>query len=213
MRTADFITSQFNDNICLAIMATNKSNISSLRRQINSNMIADETGTRHFLPTIAISTILTQSAISDAVDEMGLGPENVIGLVDTIHRDGQRVFAILLSMGEQDSICKFRNHGALDSRLPLSEKEAVDIAPSFGGAFANDFQWKLLSRHLPHMMWENHHEFRDQDILPFVGKPTFLDQGAFGEIYMINVLASQQNLFPVTVSYSSDIHGSLTRTA
>ncbi|CAH0027380.1 unnamed protein product [Clonostachys rhizophaga] len=56
------------------------------------------------------------------------------------------------------------------------------------------------------MMWENHHEFRDQDILPFVGKPTFLDQGAFGEIYMINVLASQQNLFPVTANDNKDGH-------
>ncbi|VUC26624.1 unnamed protein product [Clonostachys rosea] len=47
-------------------------------------------------------------------------------------------------------------------------------------------------------MWENHHIFRDQFILPFVGKPTLIDKGAFGKIYKMDILPSQQNLFPVS---------------
>jgi hypothetical protein len=102
-------------------------------------------------------------------------------------------------MRREDDIVKFRNHDALDYRLPLARNVAQDIMGDYGVSFADRYQWDLLPRIFPKNMWEHHWEYRSEEVLPFV-ESKYIAEGGFGEIHKVKILTSQQNFFPEEVS-------------
>lgn len=180
-------------------MASKRVNILSLRTQMRNNMVRSESG-HLFLPDVSVGTIFTMPAIKEAIQELECQPDERIGLAEKIHCGGKKTFAILILMGDEDYIVKFRNYNALDNRLPLNRHDAQKIAGEVGVSLADDYQWKLLSLTFPAKMWEHHWEIDNEKILPFIGEPEQVATGAFGEIHKVKILPSQQDFYPQAVS-------------
>ncbi|KAH7198914.1 kinase-like domain-containing protein [Fusarium flagelliforme] len=170
-------------------------NISLLRRDLDRAMIASDSGL-HFIPTASLEPIFNMRSIEDALLELDCQPDDRIGLTDEIYDKGKLTFAILILMREEERIILFRQHGCLDSRLPLSKVDVERIDADIALSFADQYQWRVLPRYLPQNMWEHHQVYRDQEIMPFVGDPEYVTEGGFGEIHKIKVITSQQAFFP-----------------
>lgn len=144
--------------------------------------------------------IFTQAAIDGAVKELDLQPDEQIGLAETIHTRGIKIFAILIWMKVEDSIAVFRNNQILDERLPISEVEARRVAPEFGLTLARQEQWKFIPFKFPQNMHEYHRDIAQEFIMPFIGRFEELAHGAFGQILTVNISPAQQAFFPQDVS-------------
>jgi hypothetical protein len=178
-------------------MSSERVNIRSLRRQLQNCRVRSESG-QYFIPDMSIISLITSSAVQYAVSELQCNADERIGLADRIYEEGKKVFAILILMGEEDSVIKFRNHRFLDDKLPLSEEDAQAVSASFGAAFA-DYQWELLPETFTPRMWENHQEFGLKKILPFIERPQYVGEGGFGEVVKIKILPSLQAFYPQMV--------------
>jgi hypothetical protein len=175
--------------------------IDFLREQIQDSLTAS-ISERLFLPTDKLQEIFTLAAIKGAVKELTCGPEDRIKLADTIHDEGQRLFAMLIYNDCQDLIIEFRKHGALDSRLPLSEGDAVTIAGRpIGRRLAQEVQWVFYPYTFPESMWKCHCEVDKKMILPFIGVEQ-IGTGAFSYINKMNISPAQQNFVDKGVSAS-----------
>lgn len=174
-------------------MASERTNIRSLRTQMQNNMVCSESQ-RHFLPNISVATIFTLLAIEKAILELNCQPDERIGLAEKIHCKGRKTFAILIFICEEDYIVQFRNWNALDDRLPLNEDHAQRIAGSVGRWFAKEHQWQFLPETFPSKMCEHHLEIVKEKILPFIGEPEQVATGGYGEIFKVKILPSQQAL-------------------
>ncbi|KAI1631179.1 kinase-like protein [Biscogniauxia mediterranea] len=168
--------------------------IQSLRRQLQNSMVESESR-RNFIPDISIVSILTLRTIKEIIPNLNCKPDELIGLAERIHHDGRKTFAILVLMGEEDYIVKFRDHNLLDDRLPLSKESAQAVAGDVGTNFTKR-QWELLPVTFQARMWENHQEFGMEKILPFIDDPEPVGEGGFGEVVRIKILPSQQAFYP-----------------
>lgn len=173
--------------------------VQSLRTHIGNGLVLSDSG-RFFLPDSNTSAIFTKPAIDGAVTELDLPPDERIGLAEAIHATGIKTFAILIWMKEESSIVAFRNHQALDARLPISEALAKTIAPGFGVQFAKQEQWSFLPFKFPQDMHKNHLEVSQELIMPFIGPSEVLGHGSFGRIVTVNISPPQQAFFPQDVS-------------
>ncbi|KAI3322010.1 kinase-like protein [Xylariaceae sp. AK1471] len=174
-------------------MASERASIRSLRRQLQNSKVRSDSG-QYFVPDMSIINILTLSAVKEAVLELQCKPDERIGLAERVYHEAKKVFSILTLMSEEDYIVKFRDHGCLDSRLPLSEEDAKTIAGDVGIHFTNQ-QWEVLSESFRVKMWENHQEFGKKRILPFIDEPERAGEGGYGEVVKINILPSQQAFY------------------
>jgi hypothetical protein len=175
--------------------------IDFLREQIQDSLVTS-ISERHFLPTDKLHEILTLAAIKGAVKELTCGPGDRIKLADTIFDEGQRLFAMLIYNDWQDFIVEFRKHSALDSRLPLSEDDAVTIAGRpIGLRLAREVQWVFYPYTFPESMWDSHREVGKKMILPFIGAEQ-IGTGAFSDVSKMNISPSQQNFVVKGVSAS-----------
>jgi hypothetical protein len=182
----------------LTTMAPERVNIRSLRRQLQKSKIRSESG-QYFVPDISIINILTLSVVKEAVLELQCNPDERIGLAERVHREAKKVFSILVLMSEEDYIVKFREHGCLDSQLPLSEEDAKTIAGDVGVHLVNQ-QWEVLPESFQAKMWENHREFGMKRILPFINTPVRVGEGGYGEVMKTDILPSQQAFYNQVVS-------------
>jgi hypothetical protein len=175
--------------------------IGCLREQIQDSLVTS-ISERLFLPTDKLHEIFTLAAIKSAVEELTCGPGDRIKLADTIHDEGQRLFAMLIYNDCQDLIIQFRKHGALDSRLPLNEDDAVTIAGRpIGRRLAQEVQWMFYPYTFPESMWKCHREVEKKMILPFIGAEQ-IGTGAFSDVNKMDISPSQQNFVDKGVSAS-----------
>jgi hypothetical protein len=152
------------------------------------------------LPVDKLSEIFTLPTIKGAVQELTCGPDDRIQLVETIYKNGKRLFAMLIYNGWQDRIIDFRKHRILDSELPLSEESAQEITGrAIGHRLAVEVQWMFLPYVFPEGMWECHLQVDRRVILPFV-RDEQIGTGAFGDVDKISVLPCQQNFTDKGVS-------------
>ncbi|KAI0442354.1 hypothetical protein F4803DRAFT_519717 [Xylaria telfairii] len=166
--------------------------LSALKTQIQDSLVTS-VSERLFLPTDKLHEILTQESIRNAVKELLCGPEHCIKLAETIYNEGKRVFAMLIYNDWQDHIIAFRKYGALDSRLPLSEDDAVSIAGrDVGRRLARDTQWVFCPYTFPKNMWECDCQVERKMILPFISAEQ-IGSGAFSIVEKISISPSQQN--------------------
>jgi hypothetical protein len=173
--------------------------IDVLRERIQDSLVTS-ISERHFLPADKLHEIFTLAAIKSAVEELTCGPADRIKLADTIYNEGQRLFAMLIYNDWQDLIIEFRKHGALDSRLPLSEDDAVAIAGrSIGRRLTQEAQWAFYPYTFPESMWKCHCEVEKKMILPFIGAEQ-IGTGAFSDVSKMNISPSQQNFVDKGVS-------------
>lgn len=179
--------------------------ISRLRTEISNKRRRSTTG-QHFLPCSDLRTILTAEQIRNAVAELSCPDHERIGLATKISNEGVRLFAILIWMKEENAIVDFRDHDALDSRLPLREERAKEIAPEFGKALSEEIQWQFLPYKFKNDM-QDHHTIIDDTrrILPFLEEER-LEGGAFGDISKMTVLSTQQEFYPNEVRNSILAH-------
>lgn len=168
--------------------------ISRLWTEISNKRRVSTTG-QYFLPYSELRAIFTREAIKNAVAELSCAEAERIGLVTKISNEGVRLFAILLWMGRENAILDFRDHGALDARLPLPEGKAKEIAPDFGEALSGEFQWQFLPYTFTQDM-RNHHTIIEAGmILPFLEEECWAE-GAFGKISRMTLLSTQQEFYP-----------------
>lgn len=175
--------------------------IGFLREQIQDSLVTS-ISERLFLPTNKLHEIFTLATIGGAVKELNCGPGDRIKLAETIHDEGKRLFAILIYNDWQNLIVEFRKHGALDSRLPLSEDDAVTIAGRpIGRRLAQEAQWVFCPYTFPESMWKCHREVEKKMILPFIGVEQ-IGTGAFSDVNKMKISPSQQNFVDKGVSAS-----------
>ncbi|KAI0550440.1 nacht domain-containing protein [Xylaria curta] len=166
--------------------------IGNLKDRMQDSMITS-ISEHHFLPSDKLHEIFTFDAIKGAVAELTCGPEDGIKLVDTIHGQGKRVFAILIYNNWHDFITEFRKHDALDNRLPLSENDAEAIVGrSIGLRFAREAQWAFCPYVFPENMCESHRRVERKTILPFIGAER-IGSGGFSVVHKMSISPSQQN--------------------
>ena len=168
-----------------------------LRNNIRTNMV-NSISEHHFLPDASLNTLFTLSTIEIVVEELLCAADERIGLSENIFREGKRVFAMLILMGEEASIVAFRSHSALDHHLPFSEDYAKRIAPEFGVSLAREFQWKIMPYHFTADMWQHHCEIEKERILPFVASED-IATGGFADIFKVTIWPSQQDFYPTKV--------------
>ncbi|KAK8112870.1 protein kinase domain-containing protein [Apiospora sp. TS-2023a] len=162
-----------------------------LRRQLQGCMVKSES-MRCFIPDGVIEGILTLQTIEEIVPTLNCKSDQRIGLANRIHKEGQKTFAILVLMSEEDSIVVFRDHNLLDRSLPLSIDEAKVVDKTVGYRFVQS-QWDLLPYEFDHMMWENHQQIAQDTILPFIENPEPVGEGAFGVVERVHIQPSQQD--------------------
>ncbi|GAW19567.1 hypothetical protein ANO14919_090550 [Xylariales sp. No.14919] len=93
----------------------------------------------------------------------------------------------------QDCIVKFREHDTLDSRLPLSEDVAVNIAgEDVGRRLAQDFQWGFCPYTFPERMWECDCIVQRKMVIPFISTET-IGSGASSIVSRVGISPSQQH--------------------
>ncbi|KAK5633500.1 hypothetical protein RRF57_009214 [Xylaria bambusicola] len=165
--------------------------IGKLRGEIQDSLVTTA-AEEIFLPSDKLHSILTISAVHGAVTELHCGPEHRINLADTIYHQGRRVFAILVYNGWQDHIIDFRKHGALDSRLPITEDDAVVITNHEVGRRLVREQWMFLPYTFPRSMWEYDCHVERKMIIPLI-KVEQIGSGAFSTVEKIGISPSQQN--------------------
>ena len=176
----------------LLAMAVEKETIQFLKRQIESKMVLSECG-RYFLPDSYLNIVFNFKDIEKAVSELGCAVHDRLGLAKKIHEEGTRVFAILIKIGQEDSIVAFREHDLLDARLPLNEAVVTRISNQFGTAFAREQQWQFLPYKFRRHMRDYHRHISDTEwILPFVGENEVVGSGGFGDVCKVNISPSQQ---------------------
>jgi len=167
-------------------------NIDALKEQIQDGLVTS-ISQRRFLPIDKLHEILTFAAIESAVEELTCGPEDRIKLTETIYSKGRAVFAMLIHNDWQNLITKFRKHGALDDKLPLSENKAIEIAGRLiGRRLANDVQWGFCPYMFPESMWNSDCDVEREIILPFI-EAEQIDSGAFSTVEKICISPSQQH--------------------
>lgn len=166
--------------------------ISTLQEQIQDGMVTS-IFQRRFLPNDKLDEIFTFDAIKNAVTELTCSPDDRIKLVDTIHNEGKKVFAMLIYRNWQNLIIDFRKHGALDNRLPFSEDEAVAITGrDIGCHLAQDIQWAFCPYIFPEKMWECHRQVEETRILPFISTEK-IGLSGFSVVDKLSISPSQQN--------------------
>jgi hypothetical protein len=172
---------------------------SALWIQIANNKVCSVSGHRFFPPS-SLSTIFTQSAIGQAVEELVCGPEEKIGLTEHISKNATVIFAILVWMKVEDSIVVFRNHGIVDASLPLDVNRAKMLSPSFGATFAQEYQWQFDPYIFPANM-ADHHWFMDSErILPFTLELPLSTSGGFSRVSLMEIHPSMQKFDSQAVS-------------
>ena len=182
-------------------MAARKETLRFLKRQIEGKMVRSES-LQSFFPEMYLNVMFTLDDIRKAVDELGCPIVEKIGLAQTIHEKGTRVFAILIKNGEEDLITEFRKHEVLDTQLPLGEALAKRIAGDFGISFARDYQRQFLPYRFPRDMRDYHRHIKNSErILPFVGEPENVAKGGFGDIFKVAIFHSQQEFVPDKVTH------------
>ncbi|KAI0415692.1 hypothetical protein F5X98DRAFT_388586 [Xylaria grammica] len=166
--------------------------LDKLKEQIQDSLVVS-ISEHYFIPTDKLHEILTISSIRSAVGELLCGPEHRIKLADTIYREGKRVFAMLIYNDWQDYIIKFREHGTLDSRLPLSEDVAVTIAGrDVGRRLAREIQWVFCPYKFPKRMWEHDCLVDKKMVIPFTSSEQ-IGSGASSIVEKVGISPSQQN--------------------
>ncbi|KAI0399414.1 nacht domain-containing protein [Xylaria palmicola] len=92
----------------------------------------------------------------------------------------------------QNYIIKFREHDALDNRLPLSENDAVMMAADIGRRLARESQWAFCPYTFPKDMWARDCQVEKKMILPFISAEQ-IGSGAFSTVEKVSISPSQQN--------------------
>lgn len=156
---------------------------------------------KYFVTDCDLRAIFHDEQIAKAISELGYPANEYPEVVSKIIRQGTKTFAILLWMRRESSIVDFIEHDALDLSLPLDEGRAHLIAPPFGKAFAQEFQWQFLPRYFPADMRHHHLKIRSEEILPFLSEK-HIGHGGFGDVFCTGVDALQQQLIPITSEVS-----------
>jgi hypothetical protein len=172
-----------------------RASIEGLYEEITRNRVRSESG-RYFIQPSKVRGIFTLAKIDHVVAEHIRDAHERVGLAEKIWKEGTILFAILVWMKEADSIVRFRNHECLDDKLPVDEARALEIVPTFGRAFAREYQWQFLPYLFKRDMC-NYHRRIDQVgvIFPFVGNVEPVAEGGFGTVSKLTIPTSLQEFF------------------
>ncbi|GAB1317158.1 Protein kinase domain-containing protein [Madurella fahalii] len=172
-----------------------KTTIRALRSQIARKRVRSVTE-RYFVPRASLDMIFTEETVHEAVAELECEPEEKIGLSLKIFSKAIVVFAILVWMGEEESIVAFRNHDILDQNLPLEAERAESISPRFGLVFAQEYQWQFLPYTFCADMADHHRTIQDAYILPFTKELAAPIDGGFSTVHRMEVYPTLQEFYP-----------------
>ncbi|KAF8532990.1 kinase-like domain-containing protein [Trichophaea hybrida] len=172
--------------------------IDNLRQEIGKLRHMSTDG-RYFVCQHDINALFTRTVIAEAIREcvqeyaVPSHQENIVA--KRIFTHGKIIFGILIWKKWLHVLIRFIEHDALDSQLPLEITRAEKIMENVGWDFAQNVQWEFLPQTLTKEMSGYHSNFRDDEILPFIGE-TRLGEGSFSEVFRVSVLPSLQTIFP-----------------
>lgn len=156
-----------------------------------------------FVPYEALKSHLTLAKTETIVSELSRDGKIQVyqrqEILTSIHSNGLRLFATLLTFSRPELIVDFIKHDhftrcQLDSRLPLQKSSLKPILKDDN--LCNRFdkhQWKFIPPFF--RIDQSHRELEDDARLPFE-KCRRLGDGGFGEVYEMTLPASCQNLVP-----------------
>lgn len=182
-----------------------KASIEGLYDEIARNRVRSESG-RYFIQPSKVREIFTPAKIDHAVAKHIRDAHERVGLAKKIQQEGTILFAILVWMKEVDSIVSFRNHECFDDKLPVDEARALEIVPTFGRAFAREYQWQFLPYLFKRDMCDYHRRIDQVGmIFPFIGNVEPVAEGGFGTISKLTIPTSLQEFF------HSEVRGGISR--
>jgi hypothetical protein len=153
------------------------------------------TSNRYFIQPSKVREIFNPQLIGSALAEIDCQDYDRIRLLEQIQHDGIITFAILVWMRRADFIVKFRNSDHLDSKLPIDERRAEDIASEVGLSFAREYQWEFLPYVFRKDMSDNHRKIYDLCLIfPFVDEND-LGEGGYGQISRLTLPSNMQEFF------------------
>lgn len=149
-----------------------------------------------FIPLSNLKALMTRERVAHLLERSKVEFYERDRITNTILKNGLKVFAILTSIGEIDSITCFveADHfgGELDSRLPLSEAALVDILRSevTGRKFFRK-QWRFLAPVF--QPDQSHRLLDDHTIIPFLTSEP-IRPGGFSKVSKVTVDALHHNI-------------------
>ena len=155
---------------------------------------------RYFIPFEKVQQLFTYEKVRTLLETSDVKFYDRDEMIKAILRRGCKVFAILASIQEINTISRFverDNLGGnpLDARLPLNEAALAPIFPHENArrAFFRK-QWRFLAPSF--QADQSYRVLSEQAILPFVSSERFLTNGAYGDIHRVTVEASHHNIQP-----------------
>lgn len=159
----------------------------------------------YFISFLHLQRVLTRLIIVQEVDRFCPQQHHKSHIVDVIHRNGLRVFGILVLLGQEKLIIDFIENldDQLDSKLPFEQAQISRISANVSFRFCKEVQWELI----PHLFQGGgfHRKILNDVILPYTEEERF-DEGSGGEIFRCVIASGQHKLAPQQVHPSRLMH-------
>jgi len=152
---------------------------------------------KFFIPLSKLEQLFTRERIIDLLQEHGVAFYVQTEVTNAVLKNGLRLFAILASIRDINSITRFLqadyfSGGQFDSKLPLSESSLLKILqdPDKCLKFFRR-QWRFLAPVLREDQF--YRELDDRTILPFLSS-TLIRSGGFANVFKVRVDASHHQI-------------------
>jgi hypothetical protein len=173
--------------------------VANLRVEIGKLRKMSIEGGRYIVSQHELKCLFPKEVVGLAIQECGVPDFRQPHAANRIFNEGRVVLGILIWKGWEQKLTNFIAHNSLDDQLPLDIEQAQKVSAYIGQEFSRNAQWEFLPRILTKEMSGYNCQIRDEEILPYIGKPEFLGKGAFGEVFKLSVLPSCQTIFPQQV--------------
>lgn len=168
----------------------------SLREQLLPLRKEVARGQGYFVPYLELEQLLTEDEIRECLSQFEClrgNERDVFRFTSLIRETSMKVFAILVSNGDEAHILDFLYRRETDLKLPYNE-EGLYFLPRLAASSFLDRQ----SQFDPVILEVGviHRTLRSKDVLPFVFEEEKAE-GGFGKVWRVETLFDCQKLFPV----------------
>jgi hypothetical protein len=149
-----------------------------------------------FIPQKRLSNLLSENEILEELRQNDYPPEDLSESTKILVKEGKKVFAILVEIGEVKHTADFLSASMLDGKLPAKEGDLDHFCESSLVIKFLKFQWDYLAP-----LWgdgsSSHKILEPRTILPFT-REDFLSEGSFGKAFIVTLKATHQGFFDYT---------------
>ena len=185
----------------------NPSNVQSSKPVLDAVLAVRQKSSKgtHFISFPDLHEALPRSTIKREVEYFCSQQHQIPSIVDLIHRNGLRVFAILVLLRQEELILDFIESldDQVDNKLPFEQAQISRVSSRVSTGFCSEVQWELI----PHLFHSGgfHRKILNDVILPYIQEGR-LDEGSGGEIYKCDIAGGQHRLSPRQVNLDTTPH-------